>query len=135
MLIRVSKSRFSVRKVKILYRELLSPTVFSINLIMLHLLYIVAFTVLATLAIWNLVRNLITLGSASNRPQRDSLPTSASPQSKSRPVPHPELLDEEGKMISEPLLVMRSISVKDAREQLDALYDSSSPTTDDSRDE
>ncbi|MEO0825444.1 MAG: DUF2973 domain-containing protein, partial [Cyanobacteria bacterium J06642_9] len=40
---------------------------------MLHLLYIVAFTVLATLAIWNLVRNLITLGSASGRPSSSAL--------------------------------------------------------------
>lgn len=103
---------------------------------MLHLLYIVAFSVLATLAIWNLARNLITLGSASSRPRRSDRANSvnASP-SETRPVPHPELLDEDGRMISEPLLVMRSISVKDAREQLDALYDSSSPTADDSRDE
>lgn len=42
-----------------------------------------------------------------------------------RPTPHPELLDENGRMIDEPLLVMRSMSVEDAREQLDAIYKSS----------
>ena len=42
-------------------------------------------------------------------------------------VPHPELLDQDGQVIREPLLVMRSISMKDAREQLDALYDGNSP--------
>ncbi|MEO0532619.1 MAG: DUF2973 domain-containing protein [Cyanobacteria bacterium P01_A01_bin.123] len=102
---------------------------------MLHLLYIVAFTVLATLAIWNLVRNLITLGSASGRPSSSALSSLNASQAETRPIPHPELLDDNGKVISEPLLVMRSISVKDAREQLDALYDSSSPAADDSRDE
>ncbi|MEO0541899.1 MAG: DUF2973 domain-containing protein, partial [Cyanobacteria bacterium P01_A01_bin.105] len=35
---------------------------------MLHLLYIFAFTVLAVLAIANLVRNLISLGIESRRP-------------------------------------------------------------------
>jgi len=39
-------------------------------------------------------------------------------------VPHPEL-DTAGNLIKDPLLVMRSISVEDAREQLDALYDAS----------
>jgi hypothetical protein len=43
-----------------------------------------------------------------------------------RPMPHPELLDQDGQVIREPLLVMRSISVKDAREQLDALYNGTS---------
>ncbi|MEO0488266.1 MAG: DUF2973 domain-containing protein, partial [Cyanobacteria bacterium J06659_2] len=40
---------------------------------MLHLLYIVAFTVLATLAIWNLVRHWFTLGSARGRPRSRAL--------------------------------------------------------------
>ncbi|EDX85328.1 hypothetical protein S7335_3027 [Synechococcus sp. PCC 7335] len=42
-----------------------------------------------------------------------------------RPVPHPELLNDSGDVINEPLLVMRSISIKDARDQLNALYESS----------
>jgi len=34
-------------------------------------------------------------------------------------------LDNAGKIIREPLLVMRSINVEDARQQLDAIYESS----------
>jgi hypothetical protein len=37
-------------------------------------------------------------------------------------VSHPELLDAAGNLIDEPLLVMRSLTVEDAREQLDAIY-------------
>jgi len=48
------------------------------------------------------------------------------PDRAKRPVPHPELLNDSGDVINEPLLVMRSISIKDAREQLNALYESSS---------
>jgi hypothetical protein len=39
-----------------------------------------------------------------------------------RQVTHPELLDGKGNLIREPLLVMRSINVEDARQQLDAIY-------------
>ncbi len=93
----------------------------------LHFLYMLAFTLLAFLAIGNLIRNLLTLGAES---QRHYAPRSYDP---SRPtslgsrvrVPHPELLDNDGKIINEPLLVMRSMTVEDAREQLDALYRSS----------
>jgi hypothetical protein len=84
----------------------------------LHLLYILAFTALAFLAVGNLIRNLMTLGVES---QRQYPPT----VKQNRPTPHPELLDEQGRMIDEPLLVMRSMSVEDAREQLDAIYKSS----------
>jgi len=98
---------------------------------MLHILYLVAFTILAVLAIGNLIRNLITLNRDSLRrytppgmsPGMGRSPYSAS--SRSGSVPHPELLDDMGKMINEPLLVMRSINVDDARQQLDALYNSS----------
>ncbi|NJL87655.1 MAG: DUF2973 domain-containing protein [Leptolyngbyaceae cyanobacterium SM1_1_3] len=93
---------------------------------MLHLLYIVIFTILAVFAVWNLVRNLITLGSESRvRPRRNQMSNGAPVQRQDRPTPHPELLDIDGNVISEPLLVMRSISMKDAREQLDALYEAS----------
>lgn len=90
----------------------------------LHLLYIIAFTVLAVLAIANLIRNLISLGIESQRPysNRNSL---SSPFSSQQTPPHPEFLDASGKLINEPLLVMRSMTVEDAREQLDALYESS----------
>ncbi|NJM96413.1 MAG: DUF2973 domain-containing protein [Phormidesmis sp. RL_2_1] len=86
---------------------------------MLHLLYMLAFTVLAVLAVSNMLRNLVRLGTQMNKP----LPNTSQAQ---RPVPHPELLDESGDVINEPLLVMRSINIKDARDQLDALYDASS---------
>lgn len=92
----------------------------------LHFLYILAFTLLAFLAIGNLIRNLLTLGVESQRHYAPrsydpSHPRSSSPVR----VPHPELLDDDGKIINEPLLVMRSMTVEDAREQLDALYRSS----------
>lgn len=92
----------------------------------LHFIYIIAFTVLAVLAITNLFRNLMTLGMES---QRSYSPANAmygrSNGSAKYTVPHPELLDEFGNVVNEPLLVMRSITVEDAREQLDALYEAS----------
>ncbi|MFM7218847.1 MAG: DUF2973 domain-containing protein [Nodosilinea sp.] len=88
---------------------------------MWHVVYVIAFAVLTVLAIANLVRNLMLLGgNASTTRLRPNQRTPA-------PTPHPELLDDAGQVIREPLLVMRSISVKDAREQLDALYNRSSP--------
>lgn len=96
---------------------------------MLHLLYVVAFTVIAFLAIGNLIRGLLTLSMDS---QRRYSPVGSSPLRASRPyynpVPHPELLDEMGNPTSEPLLVMRSMTVEDVREKLDALYNSSPGT-------
>ena len=89
---------------------------------MLHLLYIIAFTILAVLAIANMIRNLITLSLDS---QRRYPPGSQSPYAASRyrySAPHPELLDDTGKVINEPLLVMRSMTVEDAREKLESLY-------------
>lgn len=97
---------------------------------MWHFLYIVAFAVLAFLAVSNLVRNLIMLGSDARR-QSSQASGSSHPELESRPVPHPELLDDQGNVIREPLLVMRSISMKDAREQLDALYNGPSNAADD----
>jgi len=94
----------------------------------MHLLYVIAFTVLAFLAIGNLLRNMMVLGSDS----RTGWSTSPRPSTSSRSrtahlqfVPHPEFLDDTGHVINEPLLVMRSMTVEDAREQLDALYNSS----------
>jgi hypothetical protein len=89
---------------------------------LLHLLYIIAFTVLALMAISNLIRNLIALGIDSQRGYGNQ----PSPRFGSgKTPPHPEFLDESGRFINEPLLVMRSMTVEDAREQLDALYESS----------
>lgn len=89
---------------------------------MLHLLYIFAFTILASLAIVNLARNLISLGIETRRGSGSSM---SSIPKQPRRVAHPELLDSDGNVLDEPLLVMRSISIKDAREQLDAIYESS----------
>ncbi|MBD1922507.1 DUF2973 domain-containing protein [Funiculus sociatus GB2-A5] len=92
---------------------------------MLHLLYLVVFTILAFLAIANMIRSLLTISSMDTPrryPPSGPYMTSATGY---RTVPHPELLDDAGNPINEPLLVMRSMSVEDAREQLDALYKSS----------
>ncbi len=90
---------------------------------MLHLLYIIAFTILAFLAVGNMIRNLIVLSVDQGRPttNRGSSYFSYSSQF----VPHPELLDTTGNLIKDPLLVMRSVNVEDAREHLDALYEAS----------
>ncbi len=100
---------------------------------MWHVVYIIAFAVLAIMAIANLVRNLILLGGNARNPQ----PRTYGGQQNAlgdRPMPHPELLDQDGQVIREPLLVMRSISVKDAREQLDALYNGTGSALDESED-
>jgi hypothetical protein len=102
---------------------------------MWHILYIIAFAVLAALAITNLVRNLILLGSSARQGSNGpSFGAGQRSQNESRPVPHPELLDQDGNVIREPLLVMRSISVKDAREQLDELYGGGSQGADEQDD-
>lgn len=86
---------------------------------MLHMLYLLAFTILAFLAISNMIRSLVTLSADSGRrypPAMESRFIASGTQ------PHPELLDDSGNVINEPLLVMRSITVEDAREQLEALF-------------
>lgn len=101
---------------------------------MLHLLYILAFTILAFLAVGNLIRSLVTVGMESQRtpPFRGNY-NASSPRLQA--VPHPELLDDYGNVVNEPLLVMRSLSVQDAREQLDALYKSPPSNKDDNHDD
>ena len=102
---------------------------------MLHLLYILAFTLLAFLAVGNLIRNMMMLGADSQRyygNRGQFVPNSGSSSSRrSRTVSHPELLDEQGNVVNEPFLVMRSITVEDARERLDALYNASPSVSDD----
>lgn len=95
----------------------------------LHLIYIVAFTVLAFLAVTNLVRNLMLLGSDSRRPVNSPRRGSFAGTN-----PHPELLDETGQVVREPYLVMRSVTMEDARERLDEIYNSS-PGSNDASDE
>ena len=98
---------------------------------MLHLLYILAFTILALIAVSNLIRNLIVFSvegdGVYSRGQSSSYDRGnyGSSARSARSVPHPEFLDSTGKIIKDPLLVMRSIDVQDARAHLDALYEAS----------
>jgi hypothetical protein len=95
---------------------------------MLHLIYILAFTVIALLAVSNLIRSLVTLSAESQKfyPPQYNGSNKVTPSAKQI---HPELLDEQGKIIEEPLLLMRSVSVDDARSRLNALYDASPSKT------
>lgn len=87
---------------------------------MLHLLYVLAFTALASIAIVNLIKNLMILGSDSQRGYRANASRPQPPQPS-----HPELFDESGNVIREAYLVMKSVSVDDARDRLNSLYDAS----------
>lgn len=106
---------------------------------MFHLVYISAFTVIASFAVVNLIRNLIVLNKDT---ARRSYPyqgrSGARRNSNSNPSLHanlhPELLDENGRVIDEPLLLMRSASVEDVRQQLDDLYDASPSRKNDATD-
>jgi Protein of unknown function (DUF2973) len=79
---------------------------------MLHILYLVAFAILAFLAIGNLIRSLVYFSVEAQRPVGANFTRAA----------HPELLDDSGQITNEPLLVMKSIGLEDARSRLDALY-------------
>ena len=96
---------------------------------MLHLLYILLFTIIAFLAIRNLIHNLITLGGQSrsyNQAQNHPRGYGGGGNYRARQKRlHPELLDDRGKPIQEPLLVMRSVTMEDARKRLDAIYNAS----------
>ena len=101
---------------------------------MLHALYILAFAILAFLAVRNLIRNLILLGTDARRePHPRYADGSSNPNAYS--APHPEMLDEAGRIVSEPLLVMKSITLEDARQQLDALFDGSASSSSETSDE
>lgn len=92
---------------------------------MLHLLYILAFTIVAFFAISNLIRSLVTVSLDSQR----RYPGNNVVSRRSNSVPHPELLDDEGNPVNEPLLIVKSMNVEDAREKLDAIYNSSPSQT------
>lgn len=102
---------------------------------MLHALYLIAFAVLSVLAVGNLIRNLMLLGSDARRGPRNTYGGNGTSGRSNNSIPHPEMLDETGRVVDEPLLVMKSISLEDAREQLDALYDSSAGSSDSASDE
>ncbi len=97
---------------------------------MLHLLYVFAFTIIAFIAVSNLIRSLYNIssesqnyyGSKANSPNYYREKNSMSSRNI---VPHPELLDAQGKPINEPLLVMKSVTVDDARQTLDKIYEAS----------
>lgn len=88
---------------------------------MLQILYIVAFTALSLFAVSNLIRSMISLAQDDVRNQRYASRT----RRISSRATHPELIDENGNVTDEPLMVMRSISFDDARLRLDALYEAS----------
>lgn len=94
---------------------------------MLQIIYLIAFTILAFLAIGNLIRSLIGFSrdAAQPRPMNDA--NSRGYTYRVGAVPHPELLDELGNVTTEPLLIMKSISIEDARARLDALYHNDRP--------
>ncbi|QFZ91591.2 DUF2973 domain-containing protein [Synechococcus elongatus] len=94
---------------------------------MLQAIYILLFAVLAILAFANLFRSLLSLGLASQRviPQEPAWDGAMPSREPRQPTLHPELLDDRGRLINEPLLVMRQISVEDVRDRLDALYEAS----------
>lgn len=97
---------------------------------MLHLIYVLAFTVIAFFAISNLIRSLITISGESQKGAWTDTPRPVNAAATNRnQVNHPEFFDEEGKPINEPLLVIRSVSLEDARQQLDSLYESSPSQT------
>lgn len=92
---------------------------------MFHLLFILAFGIIATIAAVNLVRSFMMLSNETRvYPNFQSNSRNAQPQ-RPRPTPHPEMLDELGQPINEPLLVVRSLDVEDARQRLDNLYNAS----------
>jgi Protein of unknown function (DUF2973) len=87
---------------------------------MLHLLYIAAFTIIAFITITNLIKSLVSVSFESGQQSRRR----GQPQNLVKR--HPELFDENGQPTDEPLLVIRSVNVEDARRQLDKLYQASS---------
>ncbi|MFQ3680115.1 MAG: DUF2973 domain-containing protein [Pseudanabaenaceae cyanobacterium] len=82
---------------------------------MLQILYITAFALLSLLAIANLIRSMAALARTEGQAlaRRDY-----------RNV-HPELLDATGKPTREPLLVMKSLDLDEARAQLDRMFEAS----------
>lgn len=86
---------------------------------MIQVLYIIAFTALSILAISNLIRSMLSLAKAEPATQINRRLAKAK-------YMHPELLDQQGNISQEPLLVMRAYTIDDARARLDALYDASS---------
>ena len=94
---------------------------------MLQIIYLIAFTILAFLAIGNLIRSLIGFSMDASQPRAMNNPNFQGYSYRVGAVPHPELLDELGNVTNEPLLIMKSIGIEDARARLDALYHNDLP--------
>jgi hypothetical protein len=94
---------------------------------MLQIIYLIAFSILAFLAIGNLIRSLIGFSMDASQPRAMTNPHLPGYRYRAGAVVHPELLDSAGNVTTEPLLIMKSISVEDARARLDALYHDDSP--------
>ncbi len=92
---------------------------------MLQILYIVAFTVLSLLAVTNLIRSMISLAQNEAKSQNSYARRNKAISSRYNQFIHPELLDANGNIIDEPLLVIRSMGLEDARSRLDELYEAS----------
>ncbi|MGK7909162.1 MAG: DUF2973 domain-containing protein [Synechococcus sp.] len=90
---------------------------------MLQILYLTAFAAISFLVIRNLVMNLVAM--SRNEMQPPAL------RNKPRVPVHPELLDEDGNVTDEPLLVIRSANLEEARDRLDALYHGDTESGDD----
>lgn len=102
--------------------------------IVLHLLYLLAFTLLAFIAVGNLIRNILRLGRDAGR-NPATMTDNPTPRSQFVGPIHPEMLDDRGQPIREPLLVMKSISLEDARDRLKSLYEASPGVAPDEREE
>jgi Protein of unknown function (DUF2973) len=89
---------------------------------MLQVIYLIAFTILAFLAIGNLIRSVVGFSMDAAKPRSGGYRYRSNSM-----VPHPELLDDLGNVTNEPLLIMKSISIEDARARLDALYHDDRP--------
>jgi Protein of unknown function (DUF2973) len=96
---------------------------------MLQTIYLIAFTILAFLAISNLIRSLIGFSMDAAQPRAMTNPNFQGYSYRAGAIPHPELLDDMGNVTNEPLLIMKSISVEDARARLDALYHNDAPSS------
>jgi Protein of unknown function (DUF2973) len=96
---------------------------------MLQIIYLIAFTILAFLAIGNLIRSLIGFSMDASKQGGITNPNFRGYTYRTGAIPHPELLDDMGNVTNEPLLIMKSISVEDARARLDALYHNDSPSS------
>ncbi|WP_019500061.1 DUF2973 domain-containing protein [Pseudanabaena sp. PCC 6802] len=92
---------------------------------MLEILYIVAFTALSLFAVVNLIRSMISLAQNEGRSQYRYSNGRKLNKTRGDRLIHPEMLDNNGNLIDEPLLVIRAMGVEDARSRLDELYESS----------